>query len=73
MWLVQVLERIEAGTGTEADLNLLADLATNIEGRTFCALGDASVGVLASGLKLYMDEYRAHVEHGGCPLKEVVR
>ncbi len=73
MWLGQVLERIEAGLGRPGDLALLADLSENIEGRTFCPLGDAAIGVLKSGLQLYHDEYQAHIDQGCCPLGEVVR
>ncbi len=73
MWLGQVLERIEAGLGRQGDLALLADLSENIEGRTFCPLGDAAIGVLKSGLQLYHDEYQAHIDQGCCPLGEVVR
>ena len=38
-WLTQVLQRIEAGQGTLADIDLLLDLCDNILGKAFCALG----------------------------------
>ncbi|MFZ2527307.1 MAG: NADH-quinone oxidoreductase subunit NuoF [Rhodococcus sp. (in: high G+C Gram-positive bacteria)] len=66
-WLVQILERLEAGTGTEADLDKLLDISDNILGRAFCALGDAATSPVTSSIALFRDEYIAHRTHGGCP------
>jgi NADH-quinone oxidoreductase subunit F len=66
-WLVQILDRLEAGEGTEADLDKLLDLSDNIAGRSFCALADGGVAPITSSLKYFRDEYIAHFEHGGCP------
>ena len=66
-WLVQILERLEAGTGTEADLEKLLDISDNILGRAFCALGDAATSPITSSIALFRDEYIAHLTHGGCP------
>jgi NADH-quinone oxidoreductase subunit F len=66
-WLKQVLHRIEAGHGTEADIDLLLDLCDNILGRAFCALGDGATSPVTSSIKLFRDEYQAHIDGGGCP------
>lgn len=66
-WLVQVMERMESGTGTAADLDLLLDIADGIAGKSFCALGDASASPITSSLRYFRDEYLAHFENGGCP------
>lgn len=58
-WLVQILERLEAGTGSEADIDLLLDLCENISGRSFCALGDAAATPITSGLQYFRDEFLA--------------
>ncbi len=73
VWLGQVLERIEAGLGQANDLDLLRSLSRNIEGRTFCPLGEAAIAVLQSGLETYRDEYQAHIDQGRCPLGEAAR
>ncbi len=65
--LVQILERLEAGTGTEDDLDKLLDISDNILGRAFCALGDAATSPITSSIALFRDEYIAHLSHGGCP------
>jgi NADH-quinone oxidoreductase subunit F len=66
-WLVQTLERLERGQGTEADLELLLDQCDNILGRAFCALGDGATSPITSSIQYFRDEYIAHFEHGGCP------
>ena len=70
-WLVQILEELEAGRGTEADLEKLLDLCDNIAGRSFCALGDGATSPIVSSIKLFRDEYIAHLTHGGCPFDPV--
>src|SRR5699024_801236 len=47
-WLVQILDRLELGDGTEADLEKLLDLSDNIAGRSFCALADGGVAPVTS-------------------------
>ncbi|MGW0041506.1 NADH-quinone oxidoreductase subunit NuoF [Rhodococcus sp. NPDC003348] len=66
-WLVQVMERMEAGQGTAADLETLLDIADGIAGKSFCALGDAAASPINSSLKYFRDEYLAHFRRGGCP------
>jgi NADH-quinone oxidoreductase subunit F len=66
-WMVQVLERLERGDGTEADLQTLLDTCDNIFGRSFCALGDGATSPIVSSIKYFRDEYIAHVEQAGCP------
>ena len=66
-WLVQIFQRLEAGDGTEADLEKLLDLSDNIAGRAFCALADGGIAPITSSIQYFRDEYVAHFEHGGCP------
>ena len=66
-WLVQILERLEAGKGSEADLDTMLDLSENILGRSFCALGDGATAPITSSIQFFKDEYVAHFTNGGCP------
>jgi NADH-quinone oxidoreductase subunit F len=66
-WLVQILERLEAGKGTEADPETLLDLCDNIFGRSFCALADGATAPITSSIQHFKDEYLAHFTNGGCP------
>jgi NADH-quinone oxidoreductase subunit F len=66
-WQVQLLEKIEAGDATHADLDLLASVGSRILGKSLCALGDFAVYPVKSYMKKFPDEFRAHVDRGGCP------
>ncbi len=66
-WLVQVLQRLENGNGTEADLELLLDQCDNILGKSFCALGDGATSPITSSIEFFRDEYLAHLAEHGCP------
>ena len=66
-WLVQVLKDLEAGKGSEADLDKLLDLCDNIMGRSFCALADGAASPIISSLKYFRQEYLDHLSAGQCP------
>jgi NADH-quinone oxidoreductase subunit F len=65
-WLHRVVSRIENGEGRMADLDMLDDVASKIEGRTICALGDAAAMPVRSFIKHYRDEFAYHVTHKRC-------
>ena len=66
-WVVQLLQELEHGQGSEADLEKLLDICDNITGRAFCALGDSIQAPVASSIKYFRDEYLEHQRIGGCP------
>ena len=66
-WLESTLRRFEDGGGREADLDIMVDVAGNIGGRSFCALGDFATAPVTSTVKLWRDEYAAHIKQKGCP------
>jgi NADH-quinone oxidoreductase subunit F len=66
-WVVQLLQQLERGQGSEADLDKLLDICDNITGRAFCALGDSIQAPVASSIKYFRDEYIEHQRIGGCP------
>ncbi len=63
-WLYRMLTRIVEGKGAIADLNRLDDVASKIEGRTICALGDAAAVPVRSFLKYFRPEFEYYIEHG---------
>jgi NADH-quinone oxidoreductase subunit F len=69
-WYKQMLKRLEAGQGTEEDLDTLLDLSDNILGRSFCALGDGATSPVTSSIQHFRQEYIRHFETGGCPFDE---
>jgi NADH-quinone oxidoreductase subunit F len=66
-WVVQLLQQLEAGQGSDADLDKLLDICDNITGRSFCALGDSIQAPVTSSIKYFRDEYLEHQRLGGCP------
>ncbi|MER7771397.1 NADH-quinone oxidoreductase subunit NuoF [Kitasatospora sp. NPDC096140] len=66
-WLVQLLKRIEAGEGVEGDLEKLLDIADNINGKSFCALGDGAASPIVSSLQHFRAEYEQHLAERRCP------
>jgi NADH-quinone oxidoreductase subunit F len=66
-WVVQMLRQLERGEGSEADLEKLLDVCTNITGRSFCALGDSIEAPVKSSVTYFRDEYIEHQRNGGCP------
>jgi NADH-quinone oxidoreductase subunit F len=64
-WIVKVLQRINAGEGRSEDLELLLDVADNIEGRTVCALADGACWPLVSILRKFRHEFEAKIVASG--------
>jgi len=60
-WLERVMNRVEAGQGSEADLSVLNDAAKHMAGRTICALADGAAAPILSLLKHFPDEVRARL------------
>jgi NADH-quinone oxidoreductase subunit F len=66
-WLVGLLEKIEAGDGTQADLDLVVEVCRRIEGKSLCALGDFAVWCVGSYVEKFRDEFQRHIDDGRCP------
>ena len=63
-WLYRMLTRIVEGEGTPADLDKLDSVASKIEGRTICALGDAAAMPVRSFVREFRSEFEHYIEHG---------
>ena len=74
-WVDKVMRRIEDGNGREADLDLLMDICDNISPgvrwppaqTTICVLGPSIPSSVASGIRMFKDEFLEHIRLGGCP------
>ena len=60
-WTTRILERILAGEGKTADLDLLLDLAENMTGKTICVLSDSCATPVVSGIKKFRSEFDAYL------------
>ena len=58
------VNRIVDGEGRPEDLDKLDDVASKIEGRTICALGDAAAMPVRSFVKRFRPEFEHYIETG---------
>jgi NADH-quinone oxidoreductase subunit F len=65
-WLYRMLDRIVKGQGRMEDIDKLDDVASKIEGRTICALGDAAAWPVRSFIRHFRDEFVYAVKHKRC-------
>jgi NADH-quinone oxidoreductase subunit F len=68
-WLTSILQKIEDGRGSQGDLDLLLDVAERINGKCLCPLGDSDAIAVGSYVAKFRDEFQAHIDEGGCPLR----
>ena len=74
-WIEKVMRRLEDGRGREADLDLLMDVCDNISPgvnwppaqTTICPLGPSIPSSVASGIRMFRDEFLEHIRTGHCP------
>ncbi|MBS1903064.1 MAG: NADH-quinone oxidoreductase subunit NuoF [Bacteroidetes bacterium] len=60
-WLEKILKRVNAGQASQADIQLLEDVAKNIEGRTICALGEAAAWPVKFTVQRFPEEFAKKV------------
>lgn len=60
-WLVRILNRILEGKGSSHDLDMLINIATNIEGNTICALGEAAAWPVRFMVTRFRDYFEERV------------
>lgn len=65
-WLSRMVDRIEMGHGRPSDMDMLDNVAENIQGRTICALGDAAAMPVRAMIKHFRHEFEHHIEHKTC-------
>ena len=65
--MLEILEKITKGNGTEQDLKDLVELGDVIKDTSLCGLGQTSPNPVLSTLHYFQDEYLAHVKDKHCP------
>lgn len=61
-WLDKVIDRILAGEGKPSDVDLINNVAKNMQGVTLCALGDFAANPIIYTIKHFADDFKKHVE-----------
>jgi NADH-quinone oxidoreductase subunit F len=70
-WVVEILQKIEAGLGDKEDIRLLEHHAKWLgPGTTFCALAPGAASPLLSGLKNFREDFEEHLKLKKCPYKK---
>lgn len=62
-WMERILHKILEGKGTLADVDLLWDIQSKIEGKTICPLGDAAAWPVASAIRHFRHEFEEYVKN----------
>jgi NADH-quinone oxidoreductase subunit F len=57
-WLVKIFNRISQGDGRPEDAQLLLDICDNIEGKSFCPLGDAAAWPIQSAIQRFPEDFK---------------
>jgi NADH-quinone oxidoreductase subunit F len=57
-WLVKIFNRISEGNGRPEDAQLMLDICDNIEGKSFCPLGDAAAWPIQSAVKRFPEDFK---------------
>ena len=68
--MLEILERMCDGNGTEEDLYKLEKLAVNIKKSAICGLGQTAPNPVISTMKYFREEYRQHVTAYECKSME---
>ncbi len=63
-WLVKIFDRITSGGGRSEDVQLMLDICDNIEGKSFCPLGDAAAWPIQSAIKQFPEDFKKWIVDG---------
>ena len=64
--MLEILERITAGNGTEEDIDLLLELADTVSNTALCGLGKTAPSPVVSTIQNFREEYLEHVRDKRC-------
>jgi len=65
--MLEILDRICGGTGTERDLRTLDELSVGVKHGSLCGLGQTAPNPVLTTLKYFREEYEAHIRERRCP------
>jgi NADH-quinone oxidoreductase subunit F len=60
-WLLKIFKRVASGQGRPEDARLMLDICDNIEGKSFCPLGDAAAWPIQSAIKKFPEDFKKHL------------
>jgi NADH-quinone oxidoreductase subunit F len=66
-WMWRVMERLAVGNATPAEIDMLLDVSTEIEGHTICALGDAAAWPVQGLIRHFRPEIERRIAARSAP------
>lgn len=69
-WLEKLMKKFERYEARKEDIDLLLDVANNVEGNTICALGDAAAWPIQAMIRRFRDEFEKRVKRDVVPVEE---
>jgi NADH-quinone oxidoreductase subunit F len=60
-WMSTIIERIHSGEGTTGDVDLLLNVAKQMQGKCLCALGEFSTMAVVSGIERFSQDFKKAV------------
>jgi NADH-quinone oxidoreductase subunit F len=67
-WMFKVMDRIASGAGQQGDIELLLSIASQVDGRSYCGLGDAACWPIVGAIKAFRSEFEYWIEHKCSPV-----
>lgn len=61
-WLVNILERMQIGESSYAEIDMLEEITRQIEGHTICALGDAAAWPVQGLIRNFRDQMEDRID-----------
>ena len=66
-WMSNIIERIHHGQGTTGDVDLLLNVAKQIQGKCLCALGEFSTMAVVTGIERFPQDFKNAVSPAPLP------
>lgn len=66
-WMKKILDRMVAGKARSSDIDLVVNVASNIDGNTICALGEAAAWPVMYMIERFRDEFEAVMDNTYVP------
>jgi NADH-quinone oxidoreductase subunit F len=70
-WMSNIIDRIHHGQGTTGDVDLLLNVAKQIQGKCLCALGEFSTMAVVTGIERFPQDFKNAVSPSPLPLLNV--
>jgi NADH-quinone oxidoreductase subunit F len=67
-WIYKIIDRITSGAGRQGDIELLLDVCAQIDGRSYCGLGDAAAWPIVGAIKAFRPEFEYWIANKRSPV-----